>query len=295
MRMLVESASSVAKPRGVHPGVLTPVRVIAVASGKGGVGKTCIAVNLCLALIELGKRTMLLDADLALANVDVMLGVNARRNLSHLLRGECRLTDILIEGPGGLKVVPASSGLGRMTRLGMAEQAGLIHAFSELQDVPDVLIVDTAAGIGDAVCNFCVAAQEVLVTLSPEPAAITDAYALIKVLSREYGLGRFHLVINVVSDQTEAQRVFDQVSRVVDRYLQVSLNLLGWIPRDPALEAGVRAQRAVMHACPRSPSAQALRQIARKIDLLPWSDGSSGNGLEFFVERLLKSRQRFVE
>ena len=151
-----------------------PVRTICVTSGKGGVGKTTVAVNLALALIGSGKRVMLLDADLGLANVDVMLGLGVRRTLAHLLRGECTMNELLVEGPHGLQVVPSGSGLSHMTRLGLAEQAGLVHAFSELETVPDVLVVDTAAGIGDAVCNFCVASQEVLITICPEPTSITD-------------------------------------------------------------------------------------------------------------------------
>ena len=286
----VRESPSAPTPNLARP---SPVRVVTVTGGKGGVGKTSIAINLGLALIERGKQVMLLDADLGLANVDVMLGITARRNISHVLSGECGLADVVADGPLGLSVIPSSSGLAHMTRLGLTEQAGLIHAFSELDEVPDILLVDTAAGLGDSVCNFCVAAQEVLVVVSADPGSITDAYALIKVLSREHGLSRFHVVTNFSANALEGQKVFNQLAMVAERYLQVSLNYAGCIPRDIRLDAGVRSQRPVMQSAPSSASSRAFGRLAALVDGWPWSDVAAGNRLEFFVERVLQSRQRF--
>ena len=171
-----------------------PVQVIAVSGGKGGVGKSNVSVNLGIALAQMGRRVVLLDADLGLANIDVLLGITANRNIQDVIAGECDLRDVLVNGPGGIKIVPASSGTQRMTQLSNLEHAGLINAFSELGDQIDVLIVDTAAGISDMVLSFSRAAQDVLVVVCDEPTSITDAYALIKVLSREHGVYKFKIV-----------------------------------------------------------------------------------------------------
>ena len=170
---------------GVRPADrLRPVKVIAVTGGKGGVGKTNVAANLGLCLATQGREVMLLDADFGLANVDVLLGLHPRFNLSHVLRGECNLEDVIVTGPRGLQVVPAASGVRQMAELSVGEHAGLIRAFSDLYHNLDVLIIDTAAGISDSVMTFSHAAHHVLVVVCDEPASITDAYALIKVLSR---------------------------------------------------------------------------------------------------------------
>ena len=171
---------------GVHS-----VQVIAVTGGKGGVGKTTVAVNLSLALAELGRRVVLLDGDLSLANIDVLLGLAPQYTLADLIDGHCELSDVLVPGPGGVRIVPAASGIPSMARLSPAQHAGLIQAFSEIGDSLDVLVIDTAAGIGDSVVSFVRAAQEVLLVVSDEPTSITDAYALIKLLNRDYGMNRF--------------------------------------------------------------------------------------------------------
>ena len=182
-----------------------PVKVIAVTSGKGGVGKTNVSVNLSVAMSDAGKRVMLLDADLGLANVDVLLGLQPHSNLSHVIDGERNLEEIIVEGPGGLMIVPASSGITRLASLTPAEHGGLIRAFSELSHPLDVLIVDTAAGVSDAVISFTRAAQEVIVVVCDEPASITDAYALIKVLNRDYGLHRFQVLATPLANRDDCQ------------------------------------------------------------------------------------------
>ena len=270
------------------------VRAISVTGGKGGVGKSSIALNLAMSLIATGKKVMLMDADLGLANIDVMLGLNARFDISHVLSGECALDEVLLEGPNGLTIVPASSGIHRMAALSQAEQAGLIHAFSELQEVPDIFIVDTAAGIGQSVCNFCAATQDVVVVLCEDPAAITDAYALIKLLWREYGIKQFHVVANMTASHEEGRELYNKLERVASRYLQVQLDYFGVVPWDSTMrQAGLR-QVSAAQQYPNSPAALAFRQLAQSVNGWPKKEGDSATRLEFFLERVLLSNQRFV-
>jgi flagellar biosynthesis protein FlhG len=264
-----------------------PVRVIAVTGGKGGVGKTNVSVNLAISMADMGKRVMLLDADLGLANIDVMLGLHTEYDLSHVLRGERTLQEIIVEGPGGVRVVPASSGVQQMAELSRAEHAGLIRAFSDVSDDLDVLIVDTAAGISDAVVSFSRAAQEVIVVVCDEPASITDAYALIKLLNREYGVSRFRVLANMTRSAEEGRNLYNKLCRVTDRYLEVMLSFMGSVPYDESLRKAVRGQKPVVHAYPRSPAAQTFKNLAKKADNWPVPAGASGH-LQFFVERLIQ-------
>ncbi|HSB95554.1 MAG TPA: P-loop NTPase, partial [Spongiibacteraceae bacterium] len=188
-----------------------PVQVIAVTGGKGGVGKTSVSVNLSVALAQMGRRVALLDADLGLANVDIMLGLNAKHNLEDVLAGTYSLLDIMLQGPGGIRIIPASSGTQHMSQLSALEHAGLIHAFSEISEQIDVLIIDTAAGISDSVISFVRAAQEVLVVVCDEPSSITDAYALMKLLNRDYGVSRFRVLANMTRTAQEGQNLFNKL------------------------------------------------------------------------------------
>jgi flagellar biosynthesis protein FlhG len=267
-----------------------PVRVIAVTSGKGGVGKTSVSVNLGVSLASMGKDVMLMDADLGLANVDVMLGLRPRFNLSHVVSGERPLDEVLVDGPQGLKIVPASSGLLSMASLAPAEHAGVIRAFSELNFPLDVLLIDTAAGISDSVVAYTKAAQEVIVVLCDEPASITDAYALIKLMSREYGIHRFRILANMVSSVQTGKELFHKILQVTDRYLDVALDFVGVIPNDEYLRKAVQRQKAVVDAYPRCKSSLAFKKLAQKADSWPMPS-SAGGRLEFFVERLILASQ----
>jgi flagellar biosynthesis protein FlhG len=264
-----------------------PVRVLAVSSGKGGVGKTNVAVNLGVSLSELGRHAVLLDADLGLANVDVLLGLQPKFNLSHVLSGERSLDEILVEGPSGLKIVPASSGIQRMSELTTAEQAAVIRAFGEMNQDIDVLLVDTAAGISGGVVNFARACQDIILVVCDEPTSLTDAYAFIKLLNRDYGVHRFQILPNMVQDYQQGQALFGKLCRVTDRYLDVTLDLLGVVPRDEQLRKAVQKQTPVVVAYPHSKAARAFRALALKMDALPISGQASGR-LEFFVERMIQ-------
>lgn len=270
------------------PGAFHPVRVVAVTGGKGGVGKTNVSVNLAVSLAEMGKRTLLMDADLGLANVDVLLGLSPKFTLADLVAGRCGLEDVLLEAPEGVLVVPASSGFRHMAELTPAEHVGLVNVFSELQRALDFMIVDTAAGITDSVLTFCQAAQDTVVVVCDEPASITDAYALIKVLARERGLDRVHVIANMVRDPNEGRKLYEKLARVCERFLgDVALHYLGAVPQDDWLRRAVQRQQPVVKAYPGSPSARAITDIARTTARWQPPIGARGN-VEFFVERLIQ-------
>jgi len=266
----------------------TPVRVIAVASGKGGVGKTNVSVNLGISLSKLGNRVLLMDADMGLANVDIMLGLQTKYNLSHVLDGEKTLKEIIVEGPAGLKIIPAASGVRRMAQLSAMENAGIINAFSDLSGELDVLLIDTAAGIADSVVSFCRAAQEVVVVVTDEPASITDAYALIKVLSRDYQVTRIRLLANMSRSEQHGKQLFSKLSRVCEQFLDVSIDYLGTIPFDHDLRDAVQKQSPVTVSHPNSLASQAFKEVAYSVDSWPVPKGMTGY-LQFFVENLFKS------
>lgn len=266
---------------------LNPVQVLAVTGGKGGVGKSNVSVNLAIALAEQGKRVVLLDADLGLANLDILLGLSVNRNISDVLNGTANLSDIMVDGPAGIKIIPASSGTQEMSNLGEVEHAGIISAFSELGEYMDVLIVDTAAGISKTVTSFVRAVQEVLLVVTDEPTSITDAYALIKVLNRDCRMSRFRMVSNMVKTPKEGQMLFNKMVKVTDRFLDISLQYCGSIPMDDAVRKSVQRQKAVLEAYPRSQAAVAYRSLAQKVALWPLPSAPKGN-LEFFVERLIQ-------
>lgn len=263
-----------------------PIRVLAVSGGKGGVGKTSVSINLSIGLAERGRRVVLLDADLGLANVDVLLGLRPRRNLADVLAGDCTLADILIEGPGNIRIIPASSGTQSMVSLSPMEHAGLISAFSELGGELDTLVIDTAAGISDSVLSFVRAAQECLIVVCDEPSSLADAYALIKLLNRDHAVQRFRIIANMVRTPQEGTQLFNKLAQVCDRFLDVTLHHLGDIPYDDMVRKCIQKQRSVLLGAPRSRAAAAFRELAQRVDRLPAPARASGH-LEFFVERLL--------
>jgi len=262
------------------------VQTVAVTGGKGGVGKTSVAVNLATASAQAGRRVMLLDGDLGLANVDVLLGLSARYTLAHVLNGERTLEEVIVDAPQGFKVVPAASGVTAMANLGVAENIGLVRAFSSLAQQLDLLIVDTAAGLSHSVLQFAQATQNVLVVICDEPASMTDAYALVKVLSRNHGVGRFRVLANMTRVNGEGVALFEKFERVTERFLDVTLEYVGEIPDDSYMRKAIREQRPVTESYPQSPSGRAFKNLAQKADTWPVPVGPRGN-LEFFVERLV--------
>ena len=272
---------------GVHA-----VQVIAVTGGKGGVGKTTVAVNLSLALAELGRRVVLLDGNLGLANIDALLGLAPQYTLADLIEGRCELSDVLVRGPGGVRIVPAASGIRSMVHLSPAQHAGLIQAFSEIGDSVDVLVIDTAAGIGDSVVSFVRAAQEVLLVVCDEPTSITDAYALIKLLNRDYGMNHFRVLANMAQSPQEGRNLFAKLTKVTERFLEhVILQYVGAVPYDENVRKAVQKQRAIYENFPRSKCAQAFQAIALKVDAWPLPGDPRGH-VEFFLEQRVKNSRR---
>lgn len=269
-------------------------QVIAVTSGKGGVGKTNVSINLAMALSEAGSTVTLLDADLGLANIDVLLNLRPLRNLSHVIEGECLLDDIMIPGPLGVRIIPASSGVRMMSNLDVRQQGALIHAFSDMNNATDVLIIDTSAGLHDGVVNFCTAASEILLVVCNDPASIADAYAMIKVLHNDYGVQRFRILVNMVQSSAEARQLFERLTAVTQRYLDVVLHFCGGIPHDPLLIKAIRRQQPVFSAYPGSPSARAFKNLSVTAD--KWERAGTANGrLEFFVERVLQYQPENIQ
>lgn len=241
-------------------------RTIAVAGGKGGVGKTTIAVNLAMALCMAGRDVMLLDADMGVANVDVQLGLNPTRHVGHLLEGSCSLQDLVIPAQYGLKVVPGGSGVRRLAKLCNSEHAAVIRAFDELVLPPEFLVVDTAAGVADNVAMFAAAADDVVIVVCDELASLTDAYALIKILAHEFDVRRFRIVANMVRQAGDAKKLYEKLARVCGRFLDVALDYMGMVPHDEWLRQAIRRQGAVVDLWPSSRSAVGFKQLAGTVD-----------------------------
>lgn len=265
---------------------MKPVKVISVTGGKGGVGKTTLTVNLALALQKMGKKVLLMDADLGLANIDIMLGLRVTKNISHVLEGECSLADVIVRGPDGLQIIPASSGTQKMAGLSPQENAGLIHAFSELGEDIDYLIIDTAAGISSSVVSFAQASQDVIMVVCDEPTSITDAYALMKILSKEHKMHRFRIVANMAHSPRDGKAIMSKLTRVCDQFLDVSLDYCGVIPYDENVRKAVKKQTALLDIAPRSPASLAIKSLAGKVTEWRIPDAARGY-VEFFMERLL--------
>ena len=263
------------------------IRVISVTSGKGGVGKTNVAANLALALCNLTKRVLILDADLGLANLDVMLGLNPRYTINHVLKREKTLDEIIVTAPGGFKLLPASSGMQELTELDRSQRLFFLSELDMLQDLFDVLLIDTGAGISSNVMYFNLAAMERLVVVTNEPTSLTDAYALIKVLTNKYQQKRFMVLVNSVRNGNEAERIYKQLSVVVDKYLgSPSLDYLGWIPYDEQVQMAVRQQQMVLQRYPDTPASRSFVELAHK--LMAADNGRAFEGdIKFFWRKLL--------
>ncbi|MFN3740039.1 MAG: MinD/ParA family protein [Thermodesulfovibrionales bacterium] len=261
------------------------VKTISITSGKGGVGKTNLVAALSIAMRRLGKKVMIFDADLGLSNIDVLLHLAPRYNIQHLLKGEKTLAEIIIEGPLGIKIVPASSGIQELTALDEFQRLRLMESFDSYSEDIDVLLIDTPAGISENVAFFCTASEEIVVITSPEPTAITDAYAIIKVLFTRYQEKDFHIIVNSTRDADEAFEIFERLSLAAERFLHISLNYLGQIPFDDAVKSAVMAQRSFLDLYPNSPASKAVIEIAERI---LENDGRIKGGLQFFIRSLLR-------
>jgi flagellar biosynthesis protein FlhG len=240
-------------------------RAIAVSSGKGGVGKSNLAVNLAVAMSTFGLKVGLLDADLGLANADVLCNVSPRMTLEHVVAGKCRLWEAMVLAPGGFRLMPGASGVAGMAALSEQHRRGLLQQLAALERVADVLIIDTGAGISPNVLSFAAAAHTTVVTTTPEPTAITDAYGMIKALYLRRREARVELVVNMVQGEEEGREVFSRMDRVCRTFLKHPLAYGGSIPMDPAVPLAVR-QRVpfVLHA-PDAVATRSVQNIARRL------------------------------
>lgn len=265
------------------------IKTITVTSGKGGVGKTNMVANLAIALRKLGKEVMILDADLGLSNIDVLLDLAPRYNIQHVISGEKGLKDVIVEGPHGVKILPASSGVQEMTELDEFQRLRLLEEFDSYDGDIDVLLIDTGAGISTNVAFFCIASQEIIVVTSPEPTALTDAYALIKVLFTRYQEKDFRILVNSAKSSADAFEVFRMLSLAAERFLNISLDYLGYIPVDDSIQKAVRAQKAFIDIYPRSIASMNLLEIASKLN----DDNRSKvkGTLQLFLGNLLKGER----
>lgn len=261
-------------------------RVFSITSGKGGVGKTAVVANTAVYLSKMGKRVLILDADLGLANIDVVFGLAPSHNLNHFFSGGMDLENIMIDGPAGLKILPAGSGVQRFTRLDSRQKMRLLEALDAMHNEFDIVLIDTEAGISENVTYFNTAAQEILVVTTPEPTAITDAYALMKLLSTQYHEKHFNLIVNFIKTEDEALDVYRKLTIVANRYLDISINYMGSIPTDKLMIDSIRQQKVIAELHPTSKTSHAFANLARMIAQEPAHLEPKGS-VQFFWKKLL--------
>lgn len=260
-------------------------RIIATTSGKGGVGKTNFVVNTAISMAGLGLKVSVLDADLGMANVDVLLGLAARYNLRHVINGTLSMSDIIVQGPRDIQVIPGASGLREIADLRERDRLRLIGSLEEAASERDILFIDTGAGVSSNVLDFVMAAGEVIVLTTPEPTAMTDAYAMIKLISRQDPRARIHVVVNMAPSRQEAQAAVEQLNKLCQRFLGFRFNALGYIPMDPVVSKSVKQRQPFVVSNPYSPATAAIDAIARDLKGLPPADHEPG--VRAFVRRLL--------
>lgn len=258
-------------------------RVITVTSGKGGVGKTNLVVNLAIALSRLGQRVAVMDADLGLANVDIILGLLPMHNLYDVVKGAKSLDEIILTGPEGMKVIPGGSGLAELANLAPEQRGRLLDNLLSIENMADILLIDTGAGLSRSVLSFISAADEVIVITTPEPTAITDAYGIIKVVAKYKIHQQVRLVVNQVSGHQEGERIAERFAEVSRKFLQVNIQFLGEICSDQQVVRAVKQQQPFLTLYPRTRAAQDVRNIAGKLlDVAP----DKPRGIGSFISRL---------
>ncbi|MBN2654455.1 MAG: MinD/ParA family protein [Nitrospirae bacterium] len=261
-------------------------RIMAVSSGKGGVGKTNFVANLALFYASLNKRVLILDADLGLSNIDVLFGLAPKYNLKHVLLGEKKLKETIVTGPQGVMILPASSGIRELTKLNDKHRLKLVSELDTFDMPFDIFLIDTGAGISDNVLFFCSAAQETIVVVTPEPTSIADAYALIKVLSRDFGEKQFRILVNTARSEKEAFDTFRKLAIVADKFLNISIDYLGYLPFDQNVKDAIIAQKGYIALYPNSSFSKHLGQVGRKLLELP--QGKVKGNIQFFLKKALR-------
>lgn len=261
-------------------------RIIAVTSGKGGVGKSNFTINFGLALMSFGQKVMVLDADLGLANIDVILGISPQYNLYHVLKGERSIKEVITEGPEGLKIIAGGSGIQEMANLRKWQVEQFVNKLEDLEGLADILIIDTSAGLNKNVMTFVLAADEVIVITTPEPTAITDAYGLVKAMAARRTHGVINLVVNRVENAEEGDITASKFSVVAEKFLKLNIGHLGFILDDPLVSKAVKNQEPFYLKFPRSPAAQCVQKLAAQ--LMQQGSYPEPSGIKGFFNRLAK-------
>ena len=269
-------------------------RVITVTSGKGGVGKSTLTVNLAIQLARLGKKVIILDADFGLANIEVMLGIRPEYNLADLMFKGKELKDIIIKGPEDIGFISGGSGIQELSRLTREQVVYLVQKLYELDELADIILVDTGAGISDSVLEFVSASNEVLLVATPEPTSITDAYALLKTLNRRSGFSKDDTIIKMVANRIktkeEGDTLYTKLGLVVDKFLNLKMEFIGAIPDDPNCGKAIMQQQPITLAEPRSASVKAIKAIAEK--LAQKGEVADRKGIAQLFGRFMKSFYR---
>ncbi len=264
-------------------------RVIAVTSGKGGVGKTNLVGNMAVALSRMGKRVVIIDADVGLANIDIIFNLRPEYSIRHIITAQKTLNQVMVTSDHGIKILPGGSGFADLTQLGEGEKLNLLSEFETLSDQADIIFVDTGAGISSNVLYFNSACDECIVIATREPTSITDAYAMIKVLSGDYGTRYFKLIVNMVDSEAQAKNVYASLSAALDKYLNnVVLEYTGYIPFDRKLQTAVQKRGLVMDSFPDSVAAKAIKDISLNLVNTPARTNENGS-LTFFMNKVFQA------
>ncbi|HBQ24772.1 MAG TPA: ATP-binding protein [Syntrophomonas sp.] len=265
-------------------------RVIVIASGKGGVGKSTLALNISLSLCNRGKKVILMDADLGLANIDIMLGLLPKYNLHHMIQGKKNLKDIIISGPGGLSIIAGGSGITELANLGDNSLKKLLVELGKLDGEYDYMMIDTGAGISKNVISFLLSANDIIFVTTPEPTSMTDAYGMVKTIARKSTDKTFYLIVNRVVDNIEGILVAEKFKLVCEKFLNLHINILGYVVNEPLIGEGIKRQSAFIDIFPRSQAAKNINNIAS--NLISSNDksfprDSSGGGIKRFFKKII--------
>lgn len=264
---------------------MSKTKTISITSGKGGVGKTTLVCNIAVALRNKGKKVLILDGDLGMANVDIFFGVRASRSIQEVLNGRAHIKDIIVDVDKNISLIPGGSGIYGLSQLTGPLKQMLLDQVSELNDEYDYMLVDTAPGIDDHVLYLNSAAQQIVVSVTPDPASITDAYAIIKVLHQRLREDQFSIVCNMVKDEMEARQIFHRISEVASNFLCVSLNYLGHVPMDLNLRQSSRNQDPLLRRYPQSTAGLAIQKLSEKLSHSEGLEECKG-GLQFFWQQI---------
>ncbi|MGI5901198.1 MAG: MinD/ParA family protein [Desulfitobacteriia bacterium] len=282
----VESLRFLVKNKNKLP--LKNMRVIAVSSGKGGVGKTNLVVNLALALTEYNYRVIILDGDLGLANVDVVFGITPHYNINHLISGEKRIEEILYPVCKGVQIFPGASGVAELANLDRIQLKNVLSNMGRLERMADILLIDTGAGLGHTVIDFICASDEVIVVMTPEPSSMTDAYGLLKTIKQQAIKIRTNVVVNMAQNEQDARQAYERLEKATTRFLELELNLLGWIYDDPLISRSVRTQKPLGLSAPQSNAYRCIKWIAANMVGDYQKKPVVNKGIRGFIFSLLK-------